>query len=148
MLQVEAIVNVAHLEFPVLALDRNAPSVFASPDDLLTTWTPVIRSGFFDGLELIDASGKVFRVDSFRVTRGVGPFWGYRPFLGRRVRVELSISDTSEIAEIGDLRSRIAKLLRLDGTWRSREDFEDLLVLIAHSKSVGDLIRSLGRSRI
>ena len=140
--------DVTSLTFPVLAFDRYVVAAFCGEIDLTTTWTPLLRSGYFRNLELVDSTGQLLRVLDARPLHGVGPLWGYKPLVGRRVRIELELSTETRIVSAEELKKRIRTLLESWEGWKSRDDYESVLARVEQAQSVSELVSLVEGARL
>lgn len=127
------------LAFPVLAIDKNSFSVRRTLEDLTVVWQMLIKSGWFDGLRLVDSSGTNYEVVEVRQLHGVGPFWGYTLRYGRKVRVELKLKRAEKQLGIDEIRQLLGKQMRSWHGWESRDDIEELRDEVKSASSLAAL---------
>jgi hypothetical protein len=131
------------LKFPLLAMDKYSFSVKRTEDDLTVTWSSLMKSGWFDGLRLIDALGGLHIVSGVEVLHGVGLFWGFNPFYGRRVKVQLEVNRMQSGIRLDNVKADLVRLIKSWAGWKSRDDYDELLSDITGAVSMGALMESL-----
>ena len=136
--------DVDDLQFPVLGTFPNGSlEIAASPMNLTLNTSIGLRDGYYDGLRLVDARGKWFRVRGARKLHGVGRFGGYNLFLNQRIRVALDLEDEHRYAEVEEIRSIVlADFSAWDG-WKSRGDFDVLVRRVQGARTVPEILNAL-----
>jgi hypothetical protein len=132
------------LAFPVLAIDKYAFDVRRSMEDLTVVPTPLIKSGWFQRLRILDSAGRTFEVSGVQQLHGVGFLWGWH-FYGRRVRVQIEFRKVEPDATLEEIRGDLLKRLKGWKGWQSRDDYDELLSDVKNAESVAGLIAALGR---
>lgn len=141
-------VAVEELAFPLLAFDKYSFGIIRDPADLTVTWTSLIKSGWFDGLQIIDSRERGFQVTNMTVKGGVGPLWGWsRPMAGRRVRVELSIRRAADVT-LDAIKQKLQGLLRGWHGWQSRGDYDELEAMVRDATSLRQLLEGLRQLKV
>jgi hypothetical protein len=131
----------------VLAVDKYAFDVRRTMEGLIVVPTPLINSGWFQHLRIIDSAGRTFEVSSVRQLHGVGFLWGWH-FYGRRVRVQIEFRKVEPDATLEEIRDDLLKRLKGWSGWQSRGDYDELLSDIQNADSVAGLIAALARRQI
>jgi len=140
-------VDVSDLTFPALGrLSNGILDVLPTAEHLTLNTASGLRGGFYAEYELVDSTGKWFRIVSARKLHGVGPFGGYNLLLGQKIRVELKIEDTQRTASLEDVRSLVLSEFASSSSWQSRDDFGSLQAGIESSRTLAELLQRLARA--
>jgi len=130
--------------FPALGrLANGVLDVLPTANHLTLNTANGLRNGFYTGYELVDSRGRWFRVVSARKVHGVGPFGGYNPLLGQKIRVELEIEDEGREATLEEVKRLILDEFASGSSWRSRGDFDSLQARLSASTSIAELLRQI-----
>lgn len=130
--------SIAVLDYPVLRFAHGMLFPARSPSDLDECTKVALKNGIFEGLLLVDASGRTMAVQSARKLRGVGPFWGYNIFLNQRIKVDLVLRAAPALA-FEDVREKVLMALRGPQRWHASADVGDLQGAIAGAASIREL---------
>ena len=142
--QQEVPVGVDDISFPALGrLANGILDVLPTAEHLTLNTASGLKGGFYTGYELVDANGRWFRVVSARKLHGVGPFGGYNPFLGQKIRVELEIEDSRREASLEEVRGLVVSEFASSSSWQSRDDFDSLQAEITSASTLAELLRRL-----
>ncbi len=125
-MSVSGTVPPSSLAFPVLAIDKMSFSVRRAVEDLTDVWQLLLKSGWFEGLRLVDSSAANYEVASVRQLHGVGPFWGFTLRYGRKVRVDLELRRAERQLGFEEIRQLISQRLTSGQEWESRDDIDEL----------------------
>jgi hypothetical protein len=140
-------VDVNDLHFPALGLFATGVlDVLPTANHLTLNTARGLRDGFYSGYELVDSSGKWFRIVSARKLHGVGPFGGYSLFLGQRIRVELELEDEHREATLNEVRNLILSEFATSSSWQSRDDVQSLQAQIDSSRTIAELLQRLAQA--
>lgn len=90
--------------YPVLRLSKGMIFPARNIDELDRCKMTALRSGFFNGLVLIDSDGRKLRVSGARKLRGVGPFFGFNIFLNQVVQIALTLVEPEQRADVEEVR--------------------------------------------
>ena len=134
--------------FPLLAYDDSSFATKQNVDELGIAWTSLIESGWFEGLTLHDVLGRTFRVTAVEKIRGVGRFWGWNLLYGRRLALEVHTQLQNPQHPFAKVRRDILGLLTRRGEWRSRDDYDSLVMSVENAGSIDQLIDALSRHGI
>jgi hypothetical protein len=129
--------------FPVLAFDTASFGVRNRFYELTDVWSSLIKSGWFQGLHIVDSAGRTFLVEGVMKLGGIGFLWGFNPLYGQRVRVALDLRRRSPDLELGEIKSRLLRTLNSWSGWKSRDDFDELVACIREAESIPRLIGAL-----
>ena len=135
------------ITFPALAIDKYSFGAKRTLEDLTVVPTPLIKSGFFRHLRIIDSAGRTFEVTGMRQLHGVGFLWGWH-FYGRRVRVQLEFRSVASAATLEEIRDELLKRLKGWGGWQSRGDFDELWSDIRNAGSMVGLVAALDERQV
>jgi hypothetical protein len=114
-------------------------------EEFLTTTTALaLRAGFFNGLRVIDSNGRQYTVTKARFLHGVGRFWGYNIFLGRRIRVALDLRESGEVLSVDAVRALVLHAFQTWHGWQARGDFENLQIGVERASTVAQICRPQG----
>ncbi|HXO86935.1 MAG TPA: hypothetical protein VN803_15545 [Gemmatimonadales bacterium] len=133
--------------FPVLAFSRRLGVVNKkqNANELTATTTAGIRNGLFEDLLLVDSELQGFEITGVKVRGGVGPFWGFTPFLNRRVRVEL-IPGRIRPAKLDEVKGLVSESFKKwNDVWASGGDLEELKERIHRAGSLSEISQLLFR---
>lgn len=133
----------SEIAFPVLCRHKGTLFTFGSRESLTKTTSAALRGGLFDGLRMIDSTGKEAIVESARKICGVGLFWGFNVFLNQRIRVALSMRDTGRTFSPDEVRAMVLRDFRTWHGWQSRGDFEVLKKAIERAESTSEILHLL-----
>lgn len=103
------------LAFPIVALQKECAEAFQDEESLAVCTSLSLKQGGYNGMLIVDGTGKAVRVKGARSLHGIGRFWGYNIFLGRRIRLRLLLEDELFEIPLNDLKKRVVKGLRLHG---------------------------------
>jgi hypothetical protein len=114
------------LQPPVLRIARNGfLDAVRRPEELEVCGSYALRSGYFEGLRLVDATGRSWRVRCVAKVGSVGPFWGFRLRGPRRVRIRMDREEESRFG-LEDLKDRVCRAIeQLPEPWEAVEDIEE-----------------------
>lgn len=136
--------DVNDLQFPVLGTFPNGSlEIAASPSNLTLNTSLGLKEGYYDGLRIVDARGRWFRVRAARKLHGVGRFGGYNVFLNQRIRVALDLEDEHREATIDEVKALVLRDFESWDGWKSRGDFDVLLRRVTDAHSVPELLNVL-----
>jgi len=133
--------------FPVLAFSRRLGVVNRkqNPNELTTTTTAGIRNGLFDDLLLVDAALHGFEIKETQIRGGVGPFWGFTPFLNRRVRVELIPARVRPVS-LDEVKALVSESIRKwKDVWASGGNLKELQQTFQRAGSISEMSEALFR---
>jgi len=85
------IMSIEEMSFPVIVIAYDSLGYHTEPDDSTVCSDLAFKKGIYNNLEFVDSNGNQYRVTKTTKLHGVGKFWGYNIFLGRRIRVALEI---------------------------------------------------------
>jgi hypothetical protein len=128
---------------PILTFDRLSFGVKNRFDELTDVWSSLLKSGWFQGLHIVDSEGRTFLVERVREVGGIGFLWGFNPLYGQRVRVALDLRRRSPDLELGEIKSRLLRMLNSWSGWKSRDDFDELVACVRDAESIPHLISAL-----
>lgn len=131
------------LAFPVLCQHKGTLFTSGRLESLTRTTSAALRGGLFDGLRMIDSTGKEVMVESARKLFGVGLIWGFNVFLNQRIRVALSMRVTGKTFSPVEVRAIDLRDFRTWHGWQSRGDFEGLKEAIERTESIIEILRLL-----
>jgi hypothetical protein len=100
--------SASDLKYPVLHLSSAADAgIAATADELTTSYVRLVRAHFYDGLHLVDATGRDFEISSARIIR---PRTALGQVVARLfmlpVRMELALQPSPAI-KLTDLRAKV-----------------------------------------
>jgi len=129
------------LTFPVICIYKGTIFTSSTLDALTQTTTAAINGGLFDGLQIVDSSGKIYTVKSVKKLHGIGPFCGFNIFLNRTVRVKIEFEDGHETLGVDDVRRIVIGDFQRWQGWQTREDFDQLKTSVEKASTVAEIIR-------
>ncbi|MGH9769327.1 MAG: hypothetical protein ACREAB_18025 [Blastocatellia bacterium] len=94
---VEVIVD-AKIKFPSLVFCRGHVSFAPDLDFLTRARKPAIRKVLYKDSFIVDSEGMKYQVKDVREVGGIPPFWGWRIFLVREIRVDLTFDDGQQLS--------------------------------------------------
>jgi hypothetical protein len=126
-----------HLEFPVLSIAANGFLSSTKDQTSLETCTKwALRKHYFDGLLLIDATGRMFQVQRANERRSA-PLW--RRLFGRYATVDLQMEPTGHIG-LQQLQDRACEAMqRLPEQWEAVEGVEAAQGRVQAARSIREV---------
>ena len=129
------------LTFPVVCVYKGTIFTSKTLDALTRTTTAALRGGLFNGLHIVDSTGKEYTVKNAQKLHGIGPFWGFNVFLNRTVRVDIEIDDDPKMLSADEVRRLVLRDFRIWHGWESRGDFDELKAAVENASTVAEIIR-------
>jgi hypothetical protein len=131
------------LAYPVGVFGQGLVVRQDSAQQLTTATATGVKRGYFRNLEIVDATGAVYKIRRGEQVRGIGPFLGYNIFLNRTVEVRLFHDGDVGQMDVETLRSHVRKALRSWDGWAAGGDAEEREAALAGASNVSDLIALL-----
>lgn len=132
--------QISELQFPVLTV-ANGMIQSAKDMDELTACSPGgLKSGAFRGMKIIDSNGKAVKVVDARKAGYRGPFFGFRLFLPRRLRADLSLGPMLGVVSLEELKAELKAQFRKDRSWEACGSLQELDEVVTRSNSREELI--------
>lgn len=131
--------------FPVLYFNKYSFYVVNDVDSLTRSTKAGLNNGVFDNLEIVDSSGRYFKVTEARKIGGIGFANGFNIFLNQKIRVELTFSKEIIDIHLEKIRIKLMKIINRDRyLWESGGYFDELMNIVESSKSIDLLISEIG----
>jgi hypothetical protein len=130
------------MKFPVMTLNGRGDVWVARDVEQLTTCTvSALKRRHFDSLEIVDATGASWRVQSVTKVANVGPLFGFRlPFFSRLIRVALDL-EQGPLLDLASLKQRVCDTLDRDvDFWDSGEGLKRLKARIRTQQAISSLM--------
>lgn len=133
------------IKYPVIAFAKGGVIHFArNEDDLIICSTRGLKTGFYNGLNIIDSEGNSFVVQEAKKVGYAGFLWGFSLIFGQRIRVELIFRDAKKYYSMEDFKEKILKQLNKNKHfWNSGGNFEELAEMIKSGNSFKETITYL-----
>ncbi len=102
------------MRFPALTVTRAGKITrLADRTSLEVGYAGSLRSGSFEGMQLIDSKGQALRVRRATQLGGYGPLWGYSLFFTRRIRLQLDL-DQAGTLNLSAVKDVVCKAMKCD----------------------------------
>ena len=127
--------------FPVLCIARNGfLTSVADRDALETCGQAALDSGYFEGMLLVDATGRSWEVRSAEKVAGVGALGGWRLLRSRRIRVRLGLAEGRPF-DLAALQDRVSAAIdRLPAQWEVVEETTETNARVRRAGTIRELI--------
>lgn len=127
--------------FPVLCIAKNGFLTAAADRHALETCgRSALDNGYYEGLLLIDPTGRSWEVRSAEKVASVGAMGGWRLFHSRRIRVRLQMREGRRF-DLPTLQDRVSEAIdRLPAQWEAVEDTAETKARVRHTATISDLI--------
>ena len=129
------------LRYPALSfLANGALTVVASSEQLTRNTRRGLKKGYYNGLRLVDMSGRWFGIRSARKLHGLS---GYSLLLNQWIRVDLDVEDIHQQANVEEVRQMVLKDFEAWDGWESRGDFDELVRGVREARTIPELLGTL-----
>lgn len=127
--------------FPVLCIAKNGfLTAVADRDALETCGQSALDSGYFNGMLLVDPSGRSWEVQSAEKVANVGALGGWRLLRSRRIRVWLKLTE-GRTFDLAELQDRVSEAIDgLPAQWEAVEDTTDTKARMRRAGTIPELI--------
>ena len=127
--------------FPVLCIARNGfLTAVADRDGLEACGQSALDSGYFEGMLLVDPTGRSWEVRSAEKVASVGPLGGWRLLRSRRIRVHLDLAEGPPF-DLGGLQDRVCEAIdQLPAQWEVVEETTDTKARVRRAGTIRELI--------
>lgn len=132
--------------FPVLCIAKNGfLTAVASREALETCGQSALDSGYFEGMLLVDTTGRSWQVRSAEKVASVGALGGWRLLRARRIRVRLDLTE-SRLFDLAGLQARVSDAIdRLPAQWEVVEETADTKARVRGAGTIRELIGLFAR---
>lgn len=127
--------------FPVLCIAKNGfLTAVADRDALETCGQSALASGYFEGMLLVDPTGRSWEVRSAEKVANVGALGGWRLLRSRQIRVRLELAE-SRAFDLAGLQDRVSEAIdRLPAQWEVVEETTDTKAGVKRAGTIRELI--------
>lgn len=131
----------AALAYPVLGFSQGHVITAREEGTLTTAGKRGLKSGWFDKLVLVDADCKSYPVKKAEQAGYVPPYWGFRLFDTRKIRVALTLGEPKDIS-LDEVKQRLYRVFDRDPAfWEAGVgDLEELKSQVRAARSVPELV--------
>jgi len=132
--------DLQRVRFPVLRISRRGLLEVSDDEDALTVCgTAALASGHFTDATIIDVAGHRFRIRGATKVVSVGPFFGFRLMLSRRIKVRYELEPQPNL-EVATAKELVLKAMRqTHHFWNARADAAEVRALVRQATSFREL---------
>ena len=134
-----------NIKYPIATITTDWILTFArSSKDLYHCNRKMIKSGYFNGLKIVDSIGSYYVVD-YAIKKGhVGMFWGYDIFFEQKIYVDLIFSNLNEYISLSNFKNLLLEVLKYHSDfWDSDGKLRERRFFIQEANSYEEIIASL-----
>lgn len=127
--------------FPVLCIAKNGfLTAVGDRDALETCGRSALDSGYFNGMIVVDPSGRSWEVRTAEKVANVGALGGWRLLRSRRIRVRLELAEGRQF-DLEELQARVSEAIdRLPAQWEAVEDTTNTKARVRRAGTIPELI--------
>lgn len=129
------------LAYPVLGFSQGHVITVRDENTLTTAGKRGLKSGWFDKLFLVDADCRGYQVKKAEQAGYVPPYWGFRLFDTRKIRVALTLSEPMDVG-LDDVKQRLYRVFDRDPAfWEAGVgDLDELKSQVRAARNVPELV--------
>ncbi len=132
-----------NMKFPIIAFSQGLIFIFRNMEELTTCGTLALKNNFYNGMVIYDSEGKEFEVIKAKKIGHVGPFFGFRLFHSRKIRVSLELKEKTSKISLEQLKKKICDMIdQKKSFWSAAGDINDLKKEIQKAETFTEIIET------
>jgi len=130
------------IQYPIITISSTNHIEFVNNDDELKKCNyRALKTGYYNGLTLIDSDSTKYRVQNAKKIGTTGIFWGLNLFKGQQLKVELTIDEKTEPVELNEFRELLIKAINKDKYfWDSDGNLRQRIEFIGKASSIKEVL--------